>query len=271
MVEWMTVGGLRLAVQAGGKTGGPLAVVLIHGYPFAKEMWQPQLGPLSDVARVIAYDVRGFGASERGACPLSIDLFVDDLVALLDLLELDRAVIGGLSMGGYVALRMYDRHPHRVRALALCDTRSEADSEEGRRERMETVALIEARGVETFAEDFLKRVFAASSLSRRIDAVQQIRSIILGTDRAALIDGQAALMNRPDTTAVLPRIAVPTLLMVGAEDQLTPPAIMRGMADRIPGAVLHVIPDAGHLSNLENPGSFNRALIAFLQGVGRTS
>ncbi len=249
-------------LRVGNETGIP--VVFIHGYPFSKEMWDPQLEALAQVADCVAYDIRGFGESSGGRAGLSIDLFVDDLIGLLDALHLVMPVAVGLSMGGYIALRAYERFPARFRGLALCDTRSDADSEEGRQRRVETMRSIEEGGGAAFAEGFLRRVFAATSFATAATAVERIRATVLRTAPDVLIKGQQALMRRPDTTSVLPFIRIPVLLMVGEEDSLTPPAVARAMADRVTGSELHVIPGAGHLSNLENPSAFNAHLGAYL-------
>lgn len=257
------VSGVDTAYVRVGKVGG-VPVVFIHGYPFSKEMWAPQLEALAPVADCVAYDIRGFGESSHGSARLSIDLFVDDLIDLIDSLQLIMPVAVGLSMGGYIALRAYERFPARFRGLVLCDTRSDADGEEGRRRRQETMRGIEERGSEAFADDFLKRAFAASSLATSAAAVEHIRTTILRTAPEVLIEGQMALMRRHDTTPILPLIRIPVLVLVGEEDALTPPAVSRAMAEQITDSELHVIPGAGHLSNLENPPVFCAHLGTYL-------
>lgn len=263
MPNLVAVNGVRLAYdEAPGS--GERTLVFVHGYPFNRKMWAPQLDALAGVARCTAYDVRGFGESGRGPVPLTLELFADDLVALISALHLERPIVVGLSMGGYILLRAYEKHPEIFGGLVLCDTKSEADSEEARSKRRETIGQIEEHGRDKFADGFLGRVFAPESLATNASAVTLIHEAILGTSTESLVDGQRALMNRSDTTGVLPSISVPTMLIVGLDDTLTPPAVMIEMQQAIKGAELHVIPGAGHVSNIEQPEAFNAHLRAFL-------
>ncbi len=244
-----------------------LPVVFIHGFPFNHTMWEPQMKALPNSLRAIGYDVRGHGESDVGDGHYTIEFFVDDLIALLDHLVIEKAVLCGLSMGGYIALRAIERHPERVRALVLCDTKSEADTNEGKIKRSATVRAIRSSGVAPFAAEFVKAVFAERTIAANPSIVENIKTVINGNSPLGICGTAIALAARTDTSESLSRINVPTLIMVGELDTLTPPAASRAMHDRIAGSELHIIPHAAHMSNLENPTEFNKHLIAFLKRI----
>ncbi len=249
-----------------GPADGP-PVVLIHGFPFSQEMWAPQIGDLSKRHRVIAYDVRGHGKSPPGDGQYTLEFFVDDLIGLLDHLKIDRTIVCGLSMGGYIALRAIERNPERIRALVLCDTRSEADSNEAKLKRAAAIKLVRKHGTALFAEGFVNSIFAPETFRSNPDAVAMIKRTIQASPPAGICGTLLALASRTDTTGGLPRIAVPTLILVGDQDALTPPAAAEAMHGKIPRSELRVIPGAGHMSNLENPQEFNKRLLDFLARV----
>jgi 3-oxoadipate enol-lactonase len=246
-----------------GPADGP-PVVLIHGFPFSQEMWAPQIGVLSQQFRVITYDVRGHGKSPPGDGQYTLEFFVDDLIGLLDHLKIDRAIVCGLSMGGYIALRAVERNPERVRALVLCDTRSEADSNEARIKRAGAIKAVKQQGVSAYAEGFVKVVFAPGSFTTKPDAVEKIKKIIQANPVLGICGTLLALAARADTTAALPKIRVPALILVGDQDTLTPPTAAEAMREKIPHSKMYVIPQAAHMSNLENPREFNARLLDFL-------
>lgn len=254
---------------AGPRNGVP--VLFVHGFPFSRAMWKPQVDLLKEDHYVVTYDVRGHGASEPGDGQYTVELFVDDLVALLDRLHLKSVAAVGLSMGGYILLRAVERHPERFRALVLCDTRSEADGNEGKVKRARQAADVREKGLASFTEGFLKAVFAGTTFEERPDVVEAVRAMVNATAPAAVAGTLIALAGRTDSTPSLFRIPVPTLIMVGREDSITPPSAAQAMKDKIPGAELRVIPRAGHLSNLENPEEFNRHLADFLRTITRHS
>jgi 3-oxoadipate enol-lactonase len=252
------------------QTGGPrtgLPVVLIHGFPFSREMWQPQVEALRRNYYIITYDVRGHGASDAGDGQYTVELFVDDLIALLDHLKLSRVVLGGFSMGGYIALRAVERNPERFRGLILCDTKSEPDNNEGKIRRATQVRAVKLFGTKQFAENFLHTVFHEKSFTSRPDAIELIRGIIEGNSPVGVAGTLIALAARTDTTPALFTINIPTLILVGQHDALTPVSAANAMKVKIPGADLRTIPHAAHMSNLENPEEFNEALIEFLKKI----
>ncbi len=242
--------------------GTPL--LFIHGFPFSSAMWQQQVEHFSKTCRVITYDIRGHGASEIGDAQFSIEYFVDDILALLQFLNIPRAVIIGLSMGGYIALRMYERHPEKFLALVLCDTKSEADTNEGKIRRAQQAPQVKAEGAEVFARAFAHAVFFEKSFQTNPDAVAFIKKIIAATSPLAIAGTLLALAARTDSTPMLETISVPALVLVGEKDTVTPVAHSQILAQKIPTASLNIITDAGHLSNLENNVEFNTALEQFL-------
>jgi pimeloyl-ACP methyl ester carboxylesterase len=240
-------------------------VVLLHGYPFNRSMWREQAESLSASNRVITPDLRGLGETSASADATTMYEMAEDVAALLDKLEIRRVITGGLSMGGYVALAFYRRFPLRVRALLLADTRPQADTEEARRSRAEQEKIILRDGMEAIADSFLTKVLAPATLSERAEVVARVRRMITTTDPQGAVAALRAMAARPDHTDFLPTIFPPTLIMVGSQDKLTPPADAELMHREIRGARLHIIDGAAHLSNIERPAEFNRALADFLQ------
>jgi len=263
-----TINGIGMEYEAvGPRTGVP--VVFIHGFPFSRGMWQPQVEVLKKDFYVVTYDVRGHGNSDVGDGQYSVEYFVDDLIGLIDHLRLSAAVVVGLSMGGYIALRAIERNPERFRALVLCDTRSEADNNEGKVKRANQALAVKKDGVKQFAETFVKGVFYEKTFHENSKAVETIQRIIEGTSPVAVAGTLLALAARTDSTPSLYTIKVPTLILVGQHDALTPPSASHAMKEKIPGAVLHVVPRSAHLSNLENAEEFNEHLLGFLRGLRR--
>lgn len=245
-------------------------VIFIHGFPFSHKMWtftNSQTELLAGTHRVIAYDVRGHGESEVGTGHYSIEFFVDDLIGLMDHLAIHKAIICGLSMGGYIALRAIERHPERILGLVLCDTKSEADSNETKIKRAAAIKNIQINGIKAYAADYVKNVFAPESLEKKQDAVKLIQSIIERTAPISIFGTLLALAARTDTTASLTSIQCPTLILVGEKDTLIPPSAAQAMKDKIPNSEMFVIPDAAHMSNLENPEVFNKYLLEFVSKI----
>src|SRR5688572_26812997 len=256
----MRVNGTRLLVRDLGPRDG-VPVVLLHGFPMDGTMWRPQIDVLEKGFRVVCWDARGHGRSGGGGAAIAFEWFVDDLLAVLDRLGIDRAVLVGLSMGGYTALRFAEREPSRVRALVLADTKSAADGNEAKVKRAAGARKALAEGSRAFADGFLATAFAPGAGPRTVAAA---RKVIAAMDPRAIAAALVALAGRTDTTESLPKIRVPTLVIVGEKDALTPPADSRALAAAIPGARLVEIPGAGHFSNLQAPAAFNDALRGFL-------
>ena len=242
-----------------------LPVIFIQGFPFSLEMWEPQIQSLLNNIRAITYDVRGHGSSDVGDGQYTIELFVDDLIALLDHLVIEKAVLCGLSMGGYIALRAVERHPERISGLVLCDTKSESDTNEAKIKRTAALKTVKTKGSQAFAEDFVKAVFWEKTFENNPDTVEFIKKIICMNSSHGICGTLLALASRTDTTSVLSTINVSTCIIVGEHDKLTPPSTAQTMQRIIPGSELHVLSNAGHISNLENTEEFNEKLFTFLK------
>jgi pimeloyl-ACP methyl ester carboxylesterase len=252
-------------IDEGPKDGLP--IVFLHGFPFNHTMWDAQVKAISGKYRAISYDIRGHGMSDIGEGQYTIEGHVDDLFELLKALEIAKPVIVGLSMGGYIALRAIEREPDRFRGAVLCDTRSEADGNEAKIRRAATVRSVKRIGSEAFAREFVKAIFAPESFSTRTEAVDFIRTIISRTPPLSIAGTQLALAARTDTSDGLGSIAFPTLILVGEHDKTTPPEASEAMHRRITGSTMHIVPNAAHMSNLENPVFFNSRLVEFLDGL----
>ncbi len=259
------INGIRLAYSDRGQRQ-PNALLLIHGFPLDRHLWDAQLGGLSDQVRVIAPDLRGAGDSAVPSGPYRVDQYADDLAALLDHLNIGRAVVGGLSMGGYVAFAFWRRHPERVRALALLDTRAEPDTPEGKANRDAAIAAVQRDGPESFARAQMGKYLAPDSFADTRLAGRAL-AMMASQPVEGIINTLYCLRDRPDSRPTLPTITVPTLIVVGEEDQVTPSVMARAMADSIPDVRLLTVPRAGHLSPMEQPRAVNRVLRVFLANL----
>jgi len=235
-------------------------VVLLHAFPLSSEMFEPQWSALADRARFILPDLRGFGGSSAGSGPSEMGVMADDVLALLDHLDIGAAVVGGVSMGGYVSLALLRNDPSRVRALVLADTQTSADDAAARELREATVREVLAKGPSVLVPTADKLLGPAASPELRARVARWISA----GSAEAFAAAQRGMALRPDARDILARFGGPVLVVVGSEDVLTPPAKARAMADLVPGAELVEIPRAGHLSNLEQPLAFNTALARFL-------
>jgi 3-oxoadipate enol-lactonase len=240
------------------------AIVFIHGFPFDRKMWTGQAELLSADHFVATFDMRGHGESDGGSAQYLIEFFVDDLISLMDYLGLRTVSLCGLSMGGYTALRAFERDPSRFAGLILCDTKSAPDTNAAKLNRANQIRTILAGKKKEFADAQVKALFASASLERKKEEVAMIRRVIESTGDTALVGALIALAARMDMTESLQKIAVPTLIIVGEEDKVTPVSDAEFMHSRIPNSKLAIVHGAGHLSNLENPPEFNAALRSFL-------
>lgn len=243
---------------------GPLSIVLLHAFPLTHAMWEGQIQALKQDCRVIAYDIRGLGKSPLGEGQFTMEDFVDDLRDILDQLKIDQAILCGLSLGGYIALRAIEKFPERVKALVLCDTRSDADDSAGKLKRAKAIRTIRTQGVEAFATAFVPSLLSESTRRERPQVEKQVMEIILSQKGAGIGAAQFAMLSRTDTTETLGLIRCPVLVIHGEQDPLIPLTHAKVMQEKLPNSNLAVIPGAGHLSNLENPEAFNRALLDFL-------
>ena len=242
-------------------TGTPL--LFLHAFPLNRTMWAPQLSALVERSRCIAADFRGFGDSTVQP-PYSVEQYADDSARLLDVLHVDKVVLVGCSMGGYASFAFWRRHRQRVRALVLADTRAGADSPEGLERRRQLLKLARAEGATAVANAQIPNLVGRTTREKQPDTYDAVHRMIAQAPLDGIVGGIEAMMARPDSTATLALIDVPTLIVVGEEDVPTPVAESRAMHERIPGSRLEVIASAGHLSNLERPAAFNHVLTEFL-------
>ena len=245
-------------------SGRPL--LLVHGYPLNRQMWQPQVATLGDAARVIAPDLRGHGESGAPDGPHSMERLADDLAEMLDGLGIgEPVVVAGLSMGGYVALAFYRRHPARVAGLILAATRAGADGEAAKANRNKAMDLAREQGVAAVADSVLPKMLAPDTYQTRPELVSQVRQIMTATPLNGVIGDLTAMRDRPDSTELLGSIQQPVLVIHGQADQLIPPSEAEAAYARLPHARLALIPGAGHLLNLEQPEAFDAEVRTFLR------
>jgi 3-oxoadipate enol-lactonase len=269
---------VRQHLQAGSRTIAYLdsapgdrsrpALLLLHAFPLGAHMWEPQFRDLARDARIIAPDLRGFGGSSdplpAGVGP-SIDDFADDAIVLIRELGIGPVILAGLSMGGYAAFSVMRRAPDLVRSLILSDTRASADTLQARAGRKAMLALVEREGPQGVARDMMPKLLGRTTRERNPDAQETVRRLIKRHSPQAIHNAVLRMMERPDARPLLPSISVPTLVIVGEEDELTPPSAAEEIAQGIPGATLVRIAGAGHLPNLEQSGPFDASIQAFLQ------
>lgn len=254
------VDGVSIAVE---DRGQGLPLVLLHAFPLDSRMWQAQCGALVPQCRCIMPNVRGFGGSEATG-PHTVDRYADDVIGVLDALRIERAVIGGLSLGGYIALAIWRRHRERVRALILADTRAEADTDEVRARRAELADLAREKGADAVAARQLTGLVGKSTREHNPDLYDAVHAMMLSASVEGIAGALAAMSERPDSTGLLASIDVPTLVTCGDEDAITPIKGMRAMAAAIGPARFETITGAGHLSSVERPAAFNHVVSEFL-------
>jgi len=264
---------LEATPAAGARARGDL--VLLHAFPLNARQWGPQFEPLAaDGWRVLAPHMRGVDGGDpaggrvsvpdEDTRPPTMDDYAADVVDLLDALHIKEAVIGGCSMGGYLSLALMRLAPNYFRGLLLVDTRSQADAPEARAGRLKLLELAGEQGAAGVLADMEPKLLGETSRRERPDAVAHLRDIAARNSNASIAGMVRALMSRTDSTPLLPGIRVPTLVVVGEEDTITPPSLSQQMHAAIPGSTLEVLPRVGHLPNLEDPAAFNAVVGRFL-------
>lgn len=259
------VNGVHLAYDDRG-TGTP--IVFLHAFPLNRTMWATQAGALSKRFRVITVDLRGHGESDAPLWRYTLDQFADDVTALLDRLSIRQAVMAGLSMGGYILFAMYRRHPDRIQGLIFADTRAEADQPTQVTWRFNLAQNVYKVGPKAVADEMVPKLLCPATVQKNPALVERVRAIIMSTPISGIVGDLMAIAERPDSTPLLSTIICPALVLVGDQDTLTSPEENKRIADGIAGARLEVIPGAGHLSNMEQPEIFNRAVTAFVERIG---
>jgi pimeloyl-ACP methyl ester carboxylesterase len=245
--------------------GQGLPLVLLHAFAADHDLWRPQIQALRDSYRVIAVDLRGFGGSGRtDGSPIGMDRYADDVAALLAGLGIAQAVVGGISLGGYIALSLAQRHTGLLRGLLLANTRAGSDTEAGRAARMVLAQSLREQGSAAVVSFYGDKLFGPAASA---EARQAARDMMLRQHPQAMISALLGMADRPDRGAMLDTIAIPTLIISGTADTLIPSTESQFMHQRIRGSAFVDIPDAGHLSNLDQPAAFNRALRDFMEAV----
>jgi 3-oxoadipate enol-lactonase len=241
-------------------------VILLHAFPLDGRMFEPQAEALAGSHRLITPDYPGFGRSPRAPAQPDMRYYAEGVRGLLDRLGLDRAVLGGVSMGGYVVFECMRLFPERVSGLILANTRPEPDSEEIRENRREMARRVAEEGVEVLIELQMQRLLAPETLENDERVVERVRAMILESNPNGVVAALGAMRERPDSTPLLAEIGVPTLVIGGEEDGISSPEVMGAMAEKISGSRHVTLPGAGHLANLEAPEGFNAALTELLEG-----
>lgn len=241
-------------------------LLCLHAFPLNARMWEPQLSLAQAGWRVVAPHWRGLQDADSPA--ESFDVMAESVVDLLGALAISRAVVCGVSMGGYLAFALLRRAPQLVRALVLCDTRAEADAPQARDGRLRMLATLSEKGVAAVADEMIPRLLGETTRQTRPEIAASVRQLALTNRREGVAGVINAMMTRADSTPLLSTIACPTLILVGDEDVITPPAMSETMHRAIPHSALAVFKQTGHLPNLEQPERFNSTLTGFLASLG---
>ncbi len=257
---------MRLAYSDDGP--GPV-VVLLHGFPLSRAMWDEQVSGIGSTYRIIAPDLRGHGESPAPEGVYTMDEMADDVVELLDTLSIsERIVLGGLSMGGYVALSLIARYPERVRALMLFDTRAGADTPEAAQTReMNARKVLAEDSAKELVDSMIPKLFSKITLEQRPERVEPMRAVMESNTPRGIAGALRGMAVRPDRRINLPDIKVPALIIVGEHDVITPPDEAKSLASAIPHATLEVIPETGHMAPYENPAAANAVILRFLKNL----
>ena len=265
MADSRTSGGIMSYREFGEGPGDPL--ILLHAFPLDSRMFEPQTKALAGLRRLITPDYPGFGRSPRAPAQPDVRYYAEGVRGLLDRLGLERVVLGGVSMGGYVAFECLRLFPQRVSGLVLANTRPEPDSEEMRENRKEMARRVADEGVGVLVELQMGRLLSRNTFEGNEEVVEKVRAMILESNPNGVVAALGAMRERPDSTPLLGKIGVPTLIIGGEEDEISSPEIMGAMAEKIPDSRHVTLSGAGHLSNLEAPEGFNAALKEFLREI----
>jgi pimeloyl-ACP methyl ester carboxylesterase len=248
------------------EAGSGMPVLLMHGFPFSSRMWKPQLSSLAASGHLLAPDLPGFGESPAEPPPHSVEQYAEDCLSVLDALDiLEPVVVGGLSMGGYIALAIARLFPERLRGLMLLSTRAGADSAEGKANRDKSIAQVKESGPAPIADGMYPKFLAPANYNEQPAVAAELKEIMKDVTRRGVMAALTAMRDRPDSTSFLPSIQVPTLIVHGQEDNVIPHSEAEVMAKAIPNSELHLIAKAGHLPNLEQPAEFDRIVSNFLR------
>lgn len=265
----MSIANIRDVVIAYEDTGEGVPLVLVHGHPFDRSMWRDQVRAFSANYRVITFDLRGYGETTVIPGKTLLEEFARDISGLLDYLNVSDIILGGLSMGGQIVLEFYRLFPERVRALILADTFAQLDTDEGRRARNEMAERLMNEGMNAYADEVLSKMIAPKTIEERPDVAAHVLLMMRGTSSAGAAAALRGRSERQDYTSLLSEIAVPSLIVVGEDDEFTPVADAKFMRERISNSRMAVIEGTGHMPNLERPDEFNRVVEEFLRALPR--
>lgn len=264
MAHWISPAGVTLAYD---DTGSGTPAVLVHAFPLDRRMWQPQ-GSLTTDCRLITPDVFGLGESGLPPEGWTVESYADTLAEWLTARKIEKAVIGGLSMGGYIALAFAKRHPDRVLGLILADTRAESDTDEAKANRAKSIELVKAKGPAALIDQMMPKMVSDHTRRNNPAVEAHVRELAGSQTADGVAAALAALRDRPDSVAALKTFRFPALVIVGAQDALTPPSVAEAMADQLADVTTETLWGVGHLSSLEAPQQFNEAVKRWLTAIG---
>ncbi len=243
------------------------AIIFLHGFPYSHKMWLKQIDKLRDKYFCVTYDIRGLGDSEVGDGQYAMESFVDDLMMVVEELKLNKPVLCGLSMGGYISFRAIEREENKFSGVIFCDTRSNADSNEAKLTRANNIKRINKEGLNNFVAEFISNCFYSESIKNLGDEFEQLIEEAKKFDPIGIKGCLLAMQGRTDSTDYLPKINIPTLLLCGEYDKLTPQNFMKEIADKINNSEFYIVPNMGHITPIENPEFVTNKILKFLQKV----
>jgi len=244
------------------------SIVFVHGFPFDQRMWQAQVEELSKEKFCVTYDIRGLGESPVGDGQFTMEIFVDDLESIINEMKLDKPILCGLSMGGYISLRAIEKMQEKFSALILCDTKSETDDNEGKLKRAAAIKQINSGNFDGFIESFVRNCFGEKFVNENNAEYRMVVERSKKNNPVGVKGCLLAMAGRTDTTRILPKIKLPTLIICGSEDKLTPPSVMKPMTEQIPNSEFILVESAGHMTPIEYPKVISRAIKDFLKKNG---
>ena len=243
------------------------SIIFVHGFPYDYTMWQNQIDTLKEKYFCVAYDVRGLGQSDIGDGQYTMEMYVDDLFAVIEKLKLNKSILCGLSLGGYIAFRAVEKSQKTFGGVIFCDTRSEGDDNAGRLKRSGNISQINKEGVISFTDPFIMNCFSDETQRDNPKLIADTIEKAHKNNPVGVKGAIIAIMSRTDTTEFLPNIEIPAMVLCGSFDKLTPPPVMRSIAEKIPGSEIAIIPHAGHMSPLENPSCVNDLIAGFMKKI----
>ncbi|MFA6596897.1 MAG: alpha/beta fold hydrolase [Ignavibacteriaceae bacterium] len=243
------------------------SIIFLHGFPYDQLMWKKQVEFLQNDFHCVTYDIRGLGKSNPGDGQFTMEMFADDCLTIIAELELEKPVLCGLSMGGYLGFRVLERAQEIFSGAILCDTRAESDSDAAKLKRANAINQINMVGVEKFVEGFVPNCFSEKFKTENSEEYKTYLERSKKSNPAGVKGCLLAMQGRTSTTSFLEQIKIPTLLLCGIEDNLTPPSEMNTLAEKIPNSKYLIVPEAGHMTPIENPEFVNAAMKDFLNGL----